>query len=309
MQDPAPEPKRSLRGDRAKSQTLTPPQRTILDAILFFIRKGEIPTVREVGTIAGLRSPATVLKHLRALAKRKIITLSGKSRGIRLTSQEALDIALQSGAKASKRPRAKPRRGFSFTALPISPFSSPAPGIPLVGRIAAGKPIESYSEAFLPDGVDQDGFYRGPTDPSQRASSSSRAPMLPLDPGLFGVSGELMALRVEGDSMINAGILDGDYVIIRRQSTVEEGEIAAVIVNGEGTLKRWRSRSPETETRSRSRSPETGSAGKKHGKRTVILVPANERFDPIEISEEDGKDVLVFGKYVGLVRGNLQITS
>ena len=58
--------------------------------------------------------------------------------------------------------------------------------------------------------------------------------MLPLDPALFGESGELMALRVDGSSMINAGILDGDYVIIRRQSAVEEGEIAAVIVERGG---------------------------------------------------------------------------
>ena len=47
--------------------SLTKPQRKILDAIHFFLRKGEVPTVREVGALVGLRSPATVLKHLRAL--------------------------------------------------------------------------------------------------------------------------------------------------------------------------------------------------------------------------------------------------
>ena len=176
--------------------------------------------------------------------------------------------------------------------MPSPPFA-PAqyPGIPLVGEIAAGKPIESYSEAFLPDGVDQHGLYRQ-ENPS-RFTSPSEAPMLPLDPALFGESGELMALRVDGSSMINAGILDGDYVIIRRQSAVEEGEIAAVIVNGEGTLKRWKSKSKKAN----------------NNKKKVTLVAANELFDPIEISEEDGKDVVVFGKYVGLVRGNLQTNS
>jgi repressor LexA len=111
---------------------------------------------------------------------------------------------------------------------------------------------------------------------------------LPIDPRMFVESGEVFALRVEGDSMINAGILDGDYVIIRRQDTVEEGDIAAVIINGEGTLKRWHSRSAD--------------GTMQH----VRLEPANERFDPIEITEDDAKEIMVFGKYVGLVRGNLR---
>ena len=84
--------------------------------------------------------------------------------------------------------------------------------------------------------------------------------------------------------MVDAGILDGDYAIIRRQNTVEEGEIAAVIVNGEGTLKRWHV-----------------SADKQ-----ISLRPENEKFEPIEIEEDDGAEVLVIGKYVGLVRGDIQ---
>ena len=87
--------------------------------------------------------------------------------------------------------------------------------------------------------------------------------------------------------MVNAGILDGDYAIIRRQSTVEEGEIAAVIINGEGTLKRWSCKFGIDPNR----------------KTTVSLLPENDKFDPIEITEDEGKDVLVIGKYVGLIRG------
>ena len=66
-------------------QPLTRGQQTIFDAILFFSRKGELPTVREVGALVGLRSPSTVYKHLRALENRKLISLNGKSRGIRIT--------------------------------------------------------------------------------------------------------------------------------------------------------------------------------------------------------------------------------
>ena len=88
--------------------------------------------------------------------------------------------------------------------------------------------------------------------------------------------------------MVDAGILSGDYAIIRRQNTVEDGEIAAVIINGEGTLKRWHVRSDG-------------------GKKSVCLKPENERFKPIEISESEGHNVLVIGKYVGLVRGEIQL--
>ena len=91
--------------------------------------------------------------------------------------------------------------------------------------------------------------------------------------------------------MVNAGILDGDYAIIRRQNTVEEGEIAAVIINGEGTLKRWSCNSQ-------------GQFGIDPNRKTsVSLLPENDNFDPIEITEDEGKDVLVIGKYVGLIRG------
>jgi repressor LexA len=169
--------------------------------------------------------------------------------------------------------------------------------VPLVGVIAAGRPFESYADGFL------DGFEGQSPDPGAEIAEpqgEDRRPGtvrgLPIDARLFAESGDLLALRVEGDSMVNAGILHGDYAIIRRQNTVEEGDIAAVIINGEGTLKRWH-------VRSRKANGEDAAADKK----IIQLAPANERFDPIEITEEDAKDILVFGKYVGLVRGNLQL--
>ena len=73
---------------------------------------------------------------------------------------------------------------------------------------------------------------------------------------------------------------------------LEEGEIAAVLLDGEGTLKRW--------------STQRASDGDK-AKKTLSLLPENERFEPIEVTEDDPKDVLVIGKYVGLVRGELQL--
>src|SRR5262249_32950433 len=83
--------------DSHHQQPLTKQQRTILEAVLFFLRKGELPTVREVGALVGLRSPATVLKHLRALERENLISLSGKSRGIRIVDREHLEQVLEGG--------------------------------------------------------------------------------------------------------------------------------------------------------------------------------------------------------------------
>ena len=78
--------------------------------------------------------------------------------------------------------------------------------------------------------------------------------------------------------MTGVGIVDGDYVIIRRQPRVENGEIAAVNLGGEGTLKRWRVKGTR-----------------------VRLEPANARFLDIPLGR--GKDeVRIFGKLVGVVR-------
>ena len=55
------------------------------------MRKGELPTVREVGSLVGLRSPATVLKHLRSLEKAGVISMNGKSRGIRIEDPNLIE--------------------------------------------------------------------------------------------------------------------------------------------------------------------------------------------------------------------------
>jgi SOS-response transcriptional repressor LexA len=300
---------------------LTKKQRLILEAILFLIRKGELPTVREVGALVGLRSPATVFKHLQALQSEKLITISGKSRGIRINAPalaafgvplEDLPLAGQGDPRfhGSTSPPAKtfagdaPAPHFSLRSARMLEFpgdldatqnipawgtppletsragsaasGSTRSGIAIAGKIAAGRPIESFPDLS--------------------------PPTLAIDPRLFAASGDLVALQVEGDSMIGAGILDGDYVIIRRQDSVEDGEIAAVIINGEGTLKRWRSHPPSSSLPQDEAATSTVETGRK-----VQLLAANERFDPIEITAQDRKEVIVFGKYVGLVRGELQI--
>jgi SOS-response transcriptional repressor LexA len=345
-----------------KNKSLTTKQQSILEAILFLIRKGELPTVREVGALVGLRSPATVLKHLRILEQAKLISLSGKSRGIRIADEELLRWLFASGEQDGESPErttdgtgeGSPADGTaregtategtateadhkavannskdsgenSATAATKSESeilhvhlaqssrrggtlrleARPRAGqIMLAGAIAAGQPFESYADGFLSDSFSQD-----PMDDGAIAGRQS----LPIDPHLFASGGELFALRIEGDSMIRAGILDGDYVIVRRQNEVEEGEIAAVLIDGEGTLKRWSSTHGQSSTKGEDgngeRSPSddlSGGDSPRRG-RTLRLLPANERFEPIEVHEDEGKDVLVLGKYIGLVRGDLQI--
>lgn len=118
--------------------------------------------------------------------------------------------------------------------------------VPLVGRIAAGGPIlaeESVEET------------------------------MPLPRDLVG-SGTLFALTVKGDSMINAGIFDGDTVIVRQQQVAEDGEIVAALIEDEATVKRL---------------------SRKGGK--VRLIAENPNYEPIE-----PETVSVLGKVVAVLR-------
>ncbi len=125
----------------------------------------------------------------------------------------------------------------------------PRSGIPVLGRIAAGLPILAVEEA---DEV------------------------LGLDPGFFG-SGRFFALRVRGDSMIEEHIQDGDLVILRAQDWARPGEIVAVLLDEEVTLKRYVPR-----------------------RDVVELHPANPRLEPMVVTPDQAPRIL--GVMRGLVR-------
>jgi repressor LexA len=125
-------------------------------------------------------------------------------------------------------------------------------GIPILGDVAAGRPILAIENA-------------GET----------------LDiPTVFG-PGILFAVRVKGDSMRDAGILDGDTVVVRHQPTVPEGAIGVAILNGEATVKRIR-----------------------RCRQGYRLDPENERFYPILVSAADARrsEFRLAGPVVGVVR-------
>ena len=127
-----------------------------------------------------------------------------------------------------------------------------AHSVPVVGRIAAGAPTEAIenTEDFLSIGE-----------------------------GLVGRDDDLFALRVNGDSMIEDGIFDGDYIFVRKQETAENGEIVAAMVDGEATVKRFY---------------------KEEGR--VRLQPANSSMEPIYIRAKDGRAPQILGRVVGVFR-------
>jgi repressor LexA len=125
--------------------------------------------------------------------------------------------------------------------------ATPAPAyVPVVGRIAAGGPILAEQEV-------QDVF--------------------PLPRELVG-TGTLFLLKVVGDSMIDAAIADGDWVVVRQQPTADNGEIVAAMIDGEATVKTYKKRDGH-----------------------VWLLPANENYAPIP-----GDAAVILGRVVTVLR-------
>ncbi len=146
------------------------------------------------------------------------------------------------------RPRAIEVRFDPDTELTL-PVAA-AKDVPLVGEIAAGSPILA----------------------EERVES-----VYPLPRDLVG-EGTLFMLRVRGESMIEAGILPGDLVVIRQQPTVEQGELCAAMVDGEATVKFFR----------RTRSGE------------IFLDPANASYEPIPVPPDS--DASILGRVVAVLR-------
>jgi len=203
---------------------------------------GVSPSFEEMKEALDLKSKSGVHRLISALEEREFIRrLPNRARAL-----EVLKM---------------PERGGNEKKAPVqtSPSASSAPQrdyvpandvieIPLHGRIAAGTPIEALESAT----------------------------MLPVPAALLG-SGEHYALEVSGDSMVEAGILDGDYALIRRTETAREGEIVVALIDDtEATLKYFR----------------------KEGA-MIRLDPANRDYNPQRYRPDQ---VRVQGKLAGLLR-------
>ncbi len=187
------------------------------------LRDGVPPSFDEMKEALDLRSKSGIHRLITALEERGFIRrLAHRARAIEI---------VRLPENMTERPR---RGGFTPTVVTSEPRPAPAPvperaapvalegaasgpALPIVGRIAAGEPIEAI----------------------ERADASIAAPAAMLAPGR-----EHYALEVRGDSMIEAGINDGDIVVIRSQTSAENGDIVvALLQDNEATLKRLRRQS------------------------------------------------------------------
>lgn len=178
---------------------------------------GYAPTLEEIGAHFGLSSLATVHKHLTNLETKGVITRKWNlSRAIEIPPQQKVAESVE---------------------------------LPLLGRVAAGAPIEA---------IETDDTLSVP------------AEFVPRSQAAF-------ALRVKGQSMVEEGILDGDYIVIEQRPTAESGETVVALINGEATVKKF--------------FPERGGR--------VRLQPANAQMQPIIAR---GKDVEIRGVVVAVLR-------
>ncbi|WP_285245376.1 transcriptional repressor LexA [Pseudarthrobacter sp. fls2-241-R2A-127] len=230
----APQPKRTSKG-------LTPRQKKILETIQRSVNdNGYPPSMREIGDTVGLASLSSVTHQLSQLEKLGYLRRDPK----RPRAMEVLmPLTLDGGAGKSIAASAPQMPGATVTELPTALDTAM---VPLVGRIAAGGPI--LAEQLVED-------------------------VMPLPRQLVG-QGELFMLKVAGDSMVDAAICDGDWVVVRRQADAVNGDIVAALLDDEATVKTFRQRDGHT-----------------------WLLPQNTQYEPIL-----GDHATIMGKVVSVLR-------
>lgn len=182
-------------------------------------RDGVSPSFDEMKAALELRSKSGIHRLITALEERGFIRrLAHRARAIEIVRLPENMEERRPPARAPFRPSViEGDRERRAPPEPEPETRSVVPGtdlVPLIGRIAAGAPIEALEQGRTQIGVPQE---------------------------MLSSTGDHYALHVKGDSMIDAGIFDGDVVVIRRQITAENGEIVvALIEDHEATLKRLR---------------------------------------------------------------------
>jgi repressor LexA len=219
---------------------LTHRQQAILDVIRESVeRRGYPPSIREICESAGLASTSSVAHQLSMLERKGFLRRDPNR-------PRAVDVRTGS---------AKPRSGdgpvpkAARRALAVAddaPRGDAPVFVPMVGRIAAGGPI--LAEQMIED-------------------------VYPLPKSLVG-EGTLFMVKVVGDSMIDAAITDGDWVVVRQQQDAENGDIVAAMIDGDATVKTLQ---------------------RKDGH--AWLLPHNPAFSPI-----DGDEATILGKVVSVLR-------
>ncbi|MBP7704383.1 MAG: transcriptional repressor LexA [Caulobacter sp.] len=188
--------------------------------LLMFIHEriketGVSPSFDEMKEALDLASKSGIHRLITALEERGFLRrLPHRARALEVTKlPQQATTAAPAGGRQSFKPQVI--QGDGPAPAPVTPttLNDNVRELPLLGRIAAGSPIEALQ-------VERD--------------------RIPVSESLLG-AGEHYVLEVQGDSMIEAGILDGDYVLIRKTDTAHSGEIVVALVEGEeATLKRLR---------------------------------------------------------------------
>ena len=184
---------------------LTPRQRAILAMIRQTVEtRGYPPSVREIGEGVGLTSPSSVAHQLGALERMGYLRRDPNRPRALVVSEAPEAVSAAASAPALR----------AVTSDDADVHRPDTAYVPVVGRIAAGGPIlaEQEVEAVFP---------------------------LPRD--LVG-EGDLFMLKVVGDSMIDAAICDGDWVVVRQQNTADNGDIVAALLDDEATVKTFKRR-------------------------------------------------------------------
>ena len=217
---------------------LTLRQRRILEMIRQTVdRRGYPPSIREMGDAVGLASSSSVAHQLKVLEAKGFLRRDPNR-------PRALEVLLP----APSRPTARTLRPDSgeYDETGIGDARPEPVNVPVLGRIAAGGPI--LAEERIED-------------------------VFPLPRQLVG-EGTVFTLEVRGDSMIDAAICDGDWVVVRQQPTADNGDIVAALLDNEATVKTFKRKGDE-----------------------VWLLPHNESYDPI-----DGRHATILGKVVAVLR-------
>jgi repressor LexA len=216
---------------------LTPRQRKVLEVIQTSVeRRGYPPSMREIGEAVGLTSSSSVSHQLAALERKGFLRRDpNRPRAIEVRHPESAGGAVSAASFGDEVDQTG-----SGDARPAAAY------VPLVGRIAAGGPI-------LAEQVIEDVF--------------------PLPRQVVG-EGTLFLLQVRGDSMVDAAICDGDWVVVRQQQVAEPGEIVAAMIDGEATVKTFKRRDGH-----------------------VWLMPHNPAYEPIS-----GDDATILGRVTAVLR-------
>ena len=224
------------------ADALTQRQREILDFITASImERGFPPTLREIGEHFSIRSTNGVNDHLKALEKK------GHLRREDLKSR-AMRPVLPDG-NGEVVPLHRPRMGSNVETISSDDDMAE---IPILGRVAAGQPILAV----------------------EHASDTVR-----VDRVLIGGHREVFGLRIVGESMIEDGIFDGDYVFVKKTPSASAGDIVVAMIEGEATVKRYY---PEGDR--------------------IRFQPANSNMTPIIVRRAEFKSVDIIGIVVGVYR-------